>query len=167
MMSEREIAGFPKYRVNELGEVFGPRGKLKPQITHKGYLRVCLRNGEVKRYAPIHTLVLEAFVGPRPDRHQGRHLSGDKTDNSLGNLCWGTGSENYDDKRKHGTDQSGERHGSAKLTWDQVQEIRAARASGPPNTKALAEKYGVHRTVIQRVSRGMLWRALSAPAKEE
>jgi hypothetical protein len=160
-MTEREISGFPKYSVNELGEVFGPKGKLKPQVTHKGYLRVCLHNCGVKRYVPIHTLVLEAFVGPRPARHECRHRSGDKTDNRLGNLCWGTGSENYEDKRKHGTEQSGERHGCAKLTWQQVQEIRAARASGPPNTKALAEQYGVDRTVIQRIGKGLLWRALS------
>jgi hypothetical protein len=160
-MGERVIPEFPKYRVSDLGEVTGPRGVLKPQITHKGYLRVCLHDCGIKRYVPIHTLVLEAFVGPRPHRHQGRHLSGDKTDNRVGNLCWGTGSENYDDKRKHGTDQSGERHGSAKLTWDQIEEIRALRASGPPNTKALAEKYGVHRTIIQRIGKGQLWRALA------
>jgi len=42
----------------------------------------------------------------------------------------------------------------AKLTMDQAREIRASDLSGP----ALAEAYGVHRSLIVRIRRGQAWR---------
>lgn len=57
------------------------------------------------RYAKvlIHRLVLEAFVGPCPESMECRHLNGNRDDNCLGDLCWGTKSENLDDQFRHGT----------------------------------------------------------------
>ena len=51
----------------------------------------------------VHRLVLEAFVGPRPEGMVARHLNGDPGDNRLENLAWGTQSENNYDKVRHGT----------------------------------------------------------------
>lgn len=42
----------------------------------------------------VHRLVLEAFVGPCPPEHECCHRNGDKGDNRLDNLYWGTRSEN-------------------------------------------------------------------------
>ena len=50
---------------------------------------------KVRRY--IHHLVLEAFVGPRPQGMVGRHADDQAENNALSNLSWGTVSENnYD-----------------------------------------------------------------------
>ena len=51
----------------------------------------------------VHSLVLAAFVGPRPEGMVTRHLNGDSTDNRLENLRYGTPSENMLDRNTHGT----------------------------------------------------------------
>lgn len=51
----------------------------------------------------VHLLVLEAFVGPRPDGLEGCHNDGDPTNNRASNLRWDTPSSNQLDRVKHGT----------------------------------------------------------------
>jgi len=53
----------------------------------------------------VHQLVLETFVGPRPEGRQCRHLNGNSLDNRLENLSWGTASEDNYDRVRHGTHQ--------------------------------------------------------------
>lgn len=66
----------------------------------KGHLAVTLTGG---RSRPVHQLVLEAFVGPRPPGLLGLHKDGDKTNNAVENLYWGTHSDNALDSVRHGT----------------------------------------------------------------
>lgn len=68
---------------------------LKPgTLAPSGHLHVVLE-GRVDK--TIHTMVLEAFVGPCPDGLMARHADDDPTNNTLSNLSWGTRSENsYD-----------------------------------------------------------------------
>lgn len=62
------------------------------------------------RDVSIHCLVLEAFIGPRPDGHQASHLDGDRTNNRLDNMRWETRSQNNRRKYQHGTMPVGDRH---------------------------------------------------------
>ena len=55
-----------------------------------------------QRPMTVHAAMLTAFVGPAPLGHEGCHGNGDRTDNRLENLRWGTRSENVLDKVKHG-----------------------------------------------------------------
>lgn len=64
------------------------RGSVNP-VT--GYRRVSLAKAGIERVAP---LVLQAFVGDRPEGHVVMHLNNDRTDDRLCNLRWGTQSEN-------------------------------------------------------------------------
>jgi hypothetical protein len=51
----------------------------------------------------VHSVVLAAFVGPRPDGLEIRHLNGIPDDNSLTNLVYGTAAENAADRdERHG-----------------------------------------------------------------
>jgi len=50
----------------------------------------------------VHSLVLEAFVGPRPNGFVSRHLDGNVENNVSSNLVWGTQSENVFDTVRHG-----------------------------------------------------------------
>lgn len=49
-----------------------------------------------------HTLVLTAFVGPRPATLEGCHRDGNRANNTLVNLYWGTRSDNQRDRVRHG-----------------------------------------------------------------
>lgn len=73
------------------------RGRvLKPKYAPCGYLQVALSAENKQRYAYIHTLVCEAFIGPRPSKgHQVDHINADRTDNRLSNLRWVTVKENH------------------------------------------------------------------------
>jgi hypothetical protein len=51
----------------------------------------------------IHTLVLEAFIGPRPEGFACCHNDGDSENNHLSNLRWDSYSENNHDLVRHGT----------------------------------------------------------------
>lgn len=57
-----------------------------------GHLSVPLGRPTIGRQ--VHQLVLLAFVGPCPTGHEVLHLDSDPTNNCLGNLKYGTRSEN-------------------------------------------------------------------------
>ena len=161
-MSEvwRPVYGVDGYQVSNEGSVRGPRRVLRQHLDD-GYPKVTLCPGNgVRLPRRVHTLVLEAFVAPRPEGMVGRHLDGVRTNNHLSNLMWGTQSENEVDKILHGTDNSGERSGRAKLTWDDVREIRSIyrpRSRGLGN-RALAKRYGVGPVTMLKLIKGDTWR---------
>lgn len=100
-----------RYEISDHGRVrslLAWRGRPGPRIinptcdTH-GYPTVSLyRDGE-RTTIGVHRLVLEAFVGPRPDELLTRHLDGDPSNNRLDNLTYGTSTENHVDQVRHGT----------------------------------------------------------------
>ena len=64
-----------------------------------GYHKICLGR---KRQEYIHTLVLIAFVGPRPFAHEGDHYNFDPSDNRLQNLRWLPEKVNKARQRRYG-----------------------------------------------------------------
>jgi hypothetical protein len=156
----KPVVGFEGlYEVSNLGTVRSTgRGKawqtsrlMKPSIDRRGYANVALSNGVTRRTTrAVHRIVLEAFAGCRPSGMECRHLNGDKRDNRLRNLQWGTPKENAADRRKHGQQPE-------KLTASQVEEIRARadawRAAGRSFYRMLAREYGVSSSHIGHVAR--------------
>jgi hypothetical protein len=93
------------YEVSDMGRVRsfrrGAGGRmLRPGRMPAGHMSVALGRGNSQC---VHKLVLLAFVGPAPDRHECRHLNGVPADNRLENLKWGTRGENIRDAIAHGT----------------------------------------------------------------
>lgn len=79
-----------------------PGQLLKPERLKQGYLRVTMSaRGETTRKT-VHSIVLEAFVGPRPEGYVTCHWNDISDDNRLENLRWGTQSENGDDMVRNG-----------------------------------------------------------------
>jgi hypothetical protein len=81
--------------------------------------------------------------------HEVRHLNGVKTDNSATNLIWGTKEENEADKLLHGTS-------NAKVTEDQVREIRDRHANGEGRV-SLAQAYGITASSVGRIVTRKSW----------
>lgn len=163
----RQIPGFAGYEVSTLGAVrswrplrFGSPAPAAPRLLRLvagpgGYLRVTLCAGRLRTDHRVHRLVLLAFVGPRPEGLVSRHLDGRQTNNRLDNLAYGTRSENEQDKRAHGTYHAGAKNPRARLTEQQVAEIRAQR--GVVSQSALAKLFGVSKTSVRDAQTGKTW----------
>lgn len=71
-------------------------------------------------------------------------------------LRLGSPADNIDDRRVRGRAPRGVNHHSAKLTEDQVREIRRRWTGGEKQT-ALAERFGITQSSISRIVRGQDW----------
>jgi hypothetical protein len=163
----KDIEGFPGYCVGDDGSVWCCRTKggrigstwrrRNPVVRGSGHLFVGLFVRGPKRMVGVHTLVLEAFVGPRPPDLQCRHLNGNPADNRLTNLQWGTCLENTLDQYIHGVRPMGSTHGSSKLDETKVIEILALLKQGVPKRK-IGRLYGVRDYTIHLISKGETWK---------
>ena len=139
-----------------------PGVMLRPAVTGKITPHLCVVfsvNGKTRTML-VHQLVLEAFVGPRPEGQQGRHGPGGSLDNRLVNLRYGTPVENMADKERDGTALRGETHGGAKLTEAIVLECRRRHAAGESQS-SLAAEFGVGAACMSFAVRGITWSWLS------
>jgi hypothetical protein len=75
---------------------------LKPALTKRGYFQATLCRDGKDRKRPVHQLILEAFIGPRPPGMECCHANDIKTDNRLENLRWDTTSANSYDRVRNG-----------------------------------------------------------------
>lgn len=168
----RELAEYPGYGVDRHGNVWSKHRpyrpladqwirKLRPGTHQHGYLQVNLTVGKTTRHRTVHSLVLIAFVGPRPDGAVACHNNGDRADNRPENLRWDTQKNNLDDTEKHGTRCHGESHGASKLNASQVIEIRSLYAAGV-SKHAIAARFGIHPNHVNRLWSGTRWRRLTA-----
>lgn len=107
-----------------------PPHELKQKDNGRGYLTVQLRHGFNKKYSYVHRLVLMAWYGEPAPGQDTRHLNGNRKDNRLSNLSWGTRAEQEQDQILHGTKPRGNSHKNSVLTLDQVNAARRLWRSG-------------------------------------
>lgn len=112
-MSEewRPVVGFEgRYEVSSTGQVMSlPKPTrawpiiMIPQISARGgYPSVALRDGSRRVVRPVHVLMLEAFVGPRPEGFFALHCDDDPMNCTISNLRWGSPSDNSRDAVRNG-----------------------------------------------------------------
>ncbi len=145
-----------KYEVSSLGRVrsvdrmmttrgapFFRKGRVLSQCSNRdGYMFVGIGKSSTAKLRLVHHVVLESFVGLRGKKQQCCHLNGNRADNRLANLKWGSASENQKHKLLHGTDSRGEKSGMAKLTEECVKRALDMRACGVPG-RAIGRWFGV------------------------
>lgn len=102
-MEWKSVPGYEAYEVSDSGQVRRRGRLLRGSPGKNGYPVVHLRAPEGGRRAYVHQLVLEAFVGPRPDGAVACHADGTRTNNQVSNLRWDSQSANMGDARRHGT----------------------------------------------------------------
>lgn len=175
MSKLRSIPGYEgKYSASPDGQIIswarGYAHVLKPHLNTTGYLIVTPHC----KTKPVHRLVAAAFFGPCPEGLQVNHKDGNKTNNAASNLEYVTPSENmlhahrvlnaFANRKKpvyrKPPDQTkycrGMAQRNARLTDDDVREIRALSASGM-SQHAIAALYPVNRTQIQKIIKRQRW----------
>lgn len=88
---------------------------LKPGTMKSGHKYVNIRVDGRQVSFTVHRVVLETFIGDRPDRMECRHLDGDPANNRLENLKWDTRAENTKDRTRHGKHNTGNRERCPKV----------------------------------------------------
>lgn len=133
---------------------------VRPNYDDDGYATVSLaRVGERggRKHARVAVLVAEAFVGPRPPKLQVNHKNTDRANDAADNLEWVTCLENVQHAIRVGVRNfRGEKSPSAKLTTEQVVEIRE-RCAGGEHFRALASAFGVSNVAIAHIATGRTW----------
>ena len=104
----------------------------------------------------VHKLVMEAFLGPCPEGMEICHGPAGRNDNSLENLSYGTHSQNMQDRKRDGTNPEGSKNGHAKLTEENVLEIRRRAAAGEKQN-VLAKEFNVSNPIISYVVNRKTW----------
>ena len=118
-----------------------------------GYAKVNLNKNGVATVGYVARLVAMHFI-PNPDnKREVNHINGDKTDNRVQNLEWVTPSENI----RHSLDkklrviQPKTEHPAAKLTKQDVKDIKSLYKTGKYTYQDLAERFGVSKATIHRM----------------
>lgn len=107
----------------------------------------------------VHQVSLVLADGQRPEwADEAAHSCRNRHCAAPDHLRWATYQQNNLDKRRDGTDNRGDKHPLAKLTEEQVLEIRRLR---PTTTGAvLADLFGVSQATICDIVKGRAWRHL-------
>ena len=102
----------------------------------------------------VHRVAYELWVGEIPDDFVVRHKCRNKCVNP-DHLETGTQQDNLADRVRDGTLAKGERMGSAKLTEEQVRDIRNRVGQ---THQALANEFGVSRRMINHIITRKNWK---------
>jgi hypothetical protein len=155
------------YEVSNFGEVRSLERKgrkkeriLKPHLNGDTvkYLAVTLHKNGKMETRKVHHLVLEAFVGPRPENMYALHGPKGHLDNSVANLYWGTQQRNCsEDKLRDGTLPIGEKNGKAKLTEDEVREIYKLAWNGELTQREIVKMFNTTQANVSRIKHGRRW----------
>lgn len=84
----RQIPGFPEHLISTNGDVLGPRKKsfLRPIFDKTGRARIRLTNGYKTKSIYVHDLMVDVFLGGRPEDAVIIHKNGNGADNRLSNI---------------------------------------------------------------------------------
>lgn len=132
--------------------------RVHPKKVGTPHLEIGIMNRDGKKITRfVHKLIIEAFLGPCPKGMLARHFPDrDPANNHITNLRYGTAKQNAEDRDRDGKTVRGEKHHRAKITDNDVREIRAA-PNGYGQIKELCDKYGLDRTVIWQIRKRKIW----------
>ena len=161
------------YKVSDLGNVKSlsrvvdytrsvsvrPERILKKTTGKIGYEYVTFSVNKIRITKKIHRLVAEAFLPNLDNKPQVNHINGIKTDNLLSNLEWNTAKENIKHCYKIGLKKGirGNKSHLSKLDYDQVCLIRVEYAKGFLSQQAIAVKYSISRSQVNRIVNNKNW----------
>lgn len=120
----------------------------------KGYGSFGIGNGKT---ALAHRVAYELENGPIPDGLLVRHRCDNQLCCNPEHLELGTVADNNRDAVERGRSATGERNGRAKLTQEQVLEIRKLHKAKRKRIRELARLYKMHPNSISNIVKGRYW----------
>lgn len=130
--------------------------KQNPDRCRYMVVNICISANQSKR--TVHSLVLDAYMGPTGSSLEACHNNGDPADNSVWNLRWDTHRSNISDRGKHGRDPIGSKNGRAVLTESDVIKIRDKIVDpNRPSLRVIADEFRVKPCVVHDISSGRNW----------
>ena len=160
----KSIDRFPCYEVSSEGQVrrsVGGQGAKAGKVltwhtlTSTGYPDVRMTTDGKSVAIPVHRLVAWAFLGPRPEGMQIRHLDGNKMNCRVENLAYGSAKENGQDKVAHGTSTKGTKNPKVKLTEEQA--LQVFKSKGIVSAEEIAAIFCINESTVHRIWRGIYW----------
>lgn len=150
-----------RYEASENGEIRHVEKKniRKPRLNRYGYLQMNFsrNDGSGKNDTMlIHRLIAITFIENPSNLPEVNHKDGNKQNNAINNLEWCTSSTNQKHAFKTGLQkaQRGEKHCGAKLTLQQVKQIRKLYTNSCYSQQELAGLFHVAQTTIGKIIRG-------------
>jgi hypothetical protein len=132
---------------------------MKPALDARGYLRTMIKKdcGKLSTIK-MHRLVAQAYL-PNPENLATvNHKDGVKTNNAVENLEWMSHTQNVIHSFAIGIQSNaGSKNPLAKLTEEQVREIRATYVRKAGNRGIFAKKYGIGIATLKNVISGKTW----------
>lgn len=155
------------YSVTKDGQVWSLLGLLPREILSSpnvvsGYPTVTLTGPEkgARTTHTVHSLIMEAYVGPRPEGMEVCHNNGDPADCRLANLRYDTPLENKADMVRHGRSNRGDRSPMAKIDSKMARmiKIHLLQMTGVRGEqRSLARRLGVSEQLICDIKMGRRW----------
>jgi len=136
---------------------------LAKRVVNKGYYQAKLNHNNKTLHIQMHRLVALVFIPNPLKKEQINHLDGNKTNNTVSNLEWCTGSENI----RHSIDVLGNKHYggiyakgeqiSKKLKESDVLKIREPWETGNYTHRSLGKVFNVSFATIGSIVRRQTW----------
>jgi hypothetical protein len=145
------IPGFYPYKASADGRISNLNGKILSPKDDR-YLRVCLSINKKETTQLVHRLIALSFI-PNPNNLPAiNHKNGIKHDNRVENLEWITHSDNHKHAYATGLKSAkGEKNGQAKLTDEEVLEIKNLLNTTNLTTIEIGKMFNISRQTISLI----------------
>jgi hypothetical protein len=162
----KAVQGMPSYYIFPDGRIYSTTTRMfvKPYENqgkpNQRYLVARLQEDGVKKTLKLHRLVAEAFISNPSNLPTVNHKDGNKLSPHVDNLEWVSASDNLRHAYATGlTSGAGAKNGNAKLTEEEVADIRSLRYQ--TSSTELSRVYGVAPNHIKEIWRGNKWKVSS------
>ena len=103
----RQVVGFDKYEVSNMGNIRSNRGVLKPGKDTYGYRQINLYKDSSRHTRKVYRLVMDAFNPNVENKPQIDHINRIRDDDRLENLRWVTARENVRNSKEFTEEMNG------------------------------------------------------------
>lgn len=139
-----------------------PTRELSPFVLNSGYPAIQVRFDGKRKNVLLHRMLAEAFIPNPMGKPCINHIDGNKANFNLSNLEWVTHSENIRHALSAGlmnapSSGPGDKSPAAKLTWEQVDHIRALINLGATQA-SVARRFGISKGAVGFIARNETWR---------